>query len=287
MKFGVVLPSYGPQAGRLAMVDCANAAESLGFDSIWLTDHVLLPETDSAKFGTIFEAVTSMAYLAGVTRSIKLGISVLILPQRNPIEVAKQIATVDVLSSGRAVLAVGIGWSAGEYANLGAPFHERGKRMDEYIKILRTLWRGGRIFSFSGTYYQFENASFAPGTIQAGGPELRVGGNSLAALRRAVMLADGWHPVNLEADVLSARMSKVRPLLLNRPFNVSMRMDLNFSAAPGEAFLAGSPEQVVEQLRVLQAAGVQEAILVVNADSSAARERAMQTIAKQVMPALR
>jgi probable F420-dependent oxidoreductase len=287
MKFGIVLPSYGPQAGRLAMVDCANAAEALGFDSIWLTDHLLLPESDANRFGAIFESISTLSYLAAMTSRIHLGISSLVLPQRNPIEVAKQLATVDNLSSGRVMLAVGVGLSAGEFANLGYDFHDRGQRLDEYLKILRTLWRGGSLVSFSGKYFRFEKAVFAPPPVQAGGPELWVGGNSPAALRRAVLLADGWHPDSIEPGDLSLQLAAVRPLLLNRPFAVAMRMRLDFNARPGEAFLAGAVDQVTEKLRALQAAGLTHAALVLEAPSNAARERAMQTIARQVIPALR
>lgn len=286
MKFGIVLPSYGPQASRPAVMDTASAAESLGFDSIWTTDHILLPQSDGERFGTIFESMTTLAYLAAVTSRVRLGISSLVLPQRNPIEVAKQIATLDVLSGGRAVLAVAVGWSRGEYANLGYTFHDRGKRMDEYIQVLRALWGGGPVVSFSGKYYHFENAAFAPGSLQAGGPELWVGGNSPAALRRAVLLADGWHPDSLEPDVLDQRLAKARPLLLDRPFTISMRGRLDFQAQPGERFLAGSPEQVAEKVRALQDAGLTYLLVDLQAASPAARERAMQTFARQVMPAL-
>jgi len=101
MKFGVVLPSYGAQSGRLATVDTALAAESLGFDSAWTTDHLALPQADAARYSPLLEAVTTLAYLAGLTQRVRLGISALVLPQRNPVEVARQIATLDVLSGGR------------------------------------------------------------------------------------------------------------------------------------------------------------------------------------------
>jgi alkanesulfonate monooxygenase SsuD/methylene tetrahydromethanopterin reductase-like flavin-dependent oxidoreductase (luciferase family) len=109
MKFGVILPNYGPQAGRLATLDTALAAESLGFDSAWLTDHLAVPESDGEAYTPIFEAVTTLAYLAASTGSIRLGISALVLPQRNPYEIGKQMASMDVLSGGRVMLAVGIG----------------------------------------------------------------------------------------------------------------------------------------------------------------------------------
>ncbi|HZW03364.1 MAG TPA: LLM class flavin-dependent oxidoreductase, partial [Anaerolineaceae bacterium] len=223
MKFGVVLPSYGPQSGRSPIVDTALAAERLGFDSAWATDHLALPESDSERFGHIYESLITLSYLAASTLTLRLGTSALVLPQRNPVEVAKQAATLDVLSGGRVILAAGIGWSEGEYHNLGHDFHNRGKRMDEALRVLRTLWRGQRTASFKGQYYNFEKVVFSPGPIQSGGPELWVGGNSRAALRRAAYLADGWHPNARGVETLQRMLKGAAVLLGKRPFAVALR----------------------------------------------------------------
>src|SRR3972149_5210821 len=113
MKFGIVLPNFGQDATRLSIVDTTLAAESLGFDSVWVTDHLALPQSNARQYGLIFEAVTTLSYLAGSTGRIRLGISALVLPQRNPVEIAKELATLDVLSGGRVILAAGIGWASG------------------------------------------------------------------------------------------------------------------------------------------------------------------------------
>ena len=134
MKIGLILPNYGPEATRAGLLDSALAAEKLGFDSIWLTDHLALPKKDAGQYGHIFESTTSLAFLAAITSTIRLGISTLILPQRNPVEVAKSLATLDVLSGGRILLTAGIGWSQGEYRNLGYNFQNRAKRMNEALK---------------------------------------------------------------------------------------------------------------------------------------------------------
>lgn len=288
MKFGVVLPSYDPRAGRLGILDTALAAEQLGFDSVWLTDHLALSVPDADTFGQIFEAVATLAYLAGSTSRIRLGISSLVLPQRNPVEVAKQLATADVLSGGRVMLAAGIGWAESEYRNLGYPFDDRAERMEEALKVLRTLWRGGsRPFSFQGKYYAFENLVFSPPAVQLGGPPLWVAGNSPAALRRAIMLADGWHADSLSAPALAVMLSDVRPMLANRPFTISMRTTL--SRQPVEdapAALTGTPDAMIEQLRALQAAGLETIIFNINAESQAERERILKSFAQEVIPAL-
>ncbi len=218
MKFGLILPNYGPDATRYSILDSALAAEKLGFDSIWLTDHLALPKEDAGRFGHIYEALTSMAFLAASTRTIRLGISTLILPQRNPLEVAKALATLDVLSGGRINLTAGIGWSQGEYQNLGYDFQNRGKRMDEALQVLRTVWRGQSKVSYKGKYYNFENMVISPGPVQPGGPPLWVAGNSKFALKRAVMLSDGWHPNAGSPQLLHEMLTQVQTLIAEPSF---------------------------------------------------------------------
>jgi probable F420-dependent oxidoreductase len=284
IKFGVILPSYGKQANRLPIVDTAQLAESLRFDSIWVTDHLALPQSESDRFPRLFESISTLGYLAGITRQVKLGISALILPQRHPFEVAREIATIDVLSGGRTLLAAGIGWSEGEYTNLGYDFHNRGRRMDEAVKVLRTCWRGREVVSFQGAFYNFEQAYFSPLPLQEGGPPLWIAGNSSAALRRAMNLADGWHPTNISAADLAQAVASFTPLVKARPFTVCARLRLSFSESES-AQVSGSPDRVTSQLKEYAAAGMNYALLHFDGDSQAARQRAMQTFAAEVAPA--
>ncbi|HSV85940.1 MAG TPA: TIGR03619 family F420-dependent LLM class oxidoreductase [Levilinea sp.] len=284
IKFGVTLPSYGIQANRLPIVDTANLAESLRFDSVWLTDHLALPRTESDRFPRLFEAIATLGYLAGVTRHIRLGISALVLPQRHPFEVARAIATVDVLSGGRTLLAVGIGWCQGEYQNLGYNFHNRGRRMDEAVKVLRTCWRGREVVSFQGEFYHFEQAYFSPLPLQEGGPPLWVAGNSPAALRRAMNLADGWHPTQISAPDLKQATAQFTPFVQARPFTVCCRLRLSFQDS-ASAQLCGGPAKVIDQLNIYRIAGMNYALLHFEGDSQAARQRAMEVFASEVAPA--
>jgi probable F420-dependent oxidoreductase len=288
MNFGVILPNYGPEMGRLPVLDTAHAAESLGFDSVWTTDHLAISEHESGVYSPLLEALTTLSYLAGSTGSVRLGISALVLPQRNPLEVAREIATLDVLSGGRLLLAVGIGWSQSEYANLGYAFKNRGARMDEALQVLRTAWRGSRVISYSGKHYRFENADFAPSPIQTGGPPLWVAGNSPRALRRAAILADGWHPVNLPPAEIERMLRVVRPLLGTRPFTIAPRLTLSFEAGldPAPA-LSGDPATMIEQLKAYAQSGAAYAILHFTGETQAARERAMRRFAREIMPALK
>lgn len=288
MNFGVVLPTYGKNASRLAIVDTALAAEELGFDSVWVTDHLALPQADAERFGHIFEAITTLSYLAASTRRVRLGISTLVLPQRNPLEIGKELATLDALSGGRLILTAGIGWSAGEYANLGYNFHNRGKRMDEALKVLRTLWRGGKVISFSGQFYQFDQVVLSPPPVQAGGPPIWVAGDSPAALKRAVYYADGWHPNSHPPETIAAALNSVKHLLGTRPFTVCMRARLDFDAPADDPVgaLTGNPAQVAAALHQYRQAGVDTVIFSCSGETQGARQRCLKTFQKQVIPAL-
>lgn len=288
MKFGVVLPTYGEKASRLAVVDTALLAESLGYDSVWVTDHLALPEVDSQRFGTIFEALTTLGYLAASVPRVKLGVSALVLPQRNPVEAGKQLATLDVLSGGRLILAAGIGWSRGEYANLGYDFKNRARRMEEAMKILRTLWRGQRVVSFSGRYYSFENMVIDPRPLQPGGPPLWAAGDSAAALQRGLRLADGWHPNAMLPEALAWLLAPHQAALRLRPFTIAMRQRLEWGAPhdPRSAYLTGGADEMIQRLRTLQGLGVSQVLLTPQAESQRERDNVLQHFAAEVMPAL-
>jgi len=285
MKFGIVLPTFGANASRLEIVETALAAERMGYDSIWVTDHLALPRADAERFGCIFEAITTLSYLAASTRSVHLGISTLVLPQRNPVEVAKEIATLDVLSGGRMIVTAGIGWSAGEYANLGQNFKNRARRMDEALQVLRTLWSGETTASFQGRYYHFDEAVIDPQPLQLGGPPLWVAGNSPTAVMRAVHYGDGWHPSSARPDQLAEWLAPVRPVIGARPFTICARVNISISDQPDISALpiSGTPSQVREQLKAYEQAGANYIILYFRAETQAERESAMQTFYKEII----
>jgi len=285
MKFGVILPHFGPNSTPDDVLAAAQTAERLGYASIWTTDHILLPHSDGARFGRIIESITSLAYLAGQTETIKLGISSLVLPQRDPILVAKQIAALDALSGGRTILCVGVGWSQGEYQNLSQPFHNRGRRMDEAMDVLRYLWRAGEDekISYDGTYYQFKEALFSPAPVQPGGPPLWVAGNSKAALRRAAQRGDGWHPTSLSLERFIKLAQDFQTLPTDRNPTISARMHLSFEDANPRAQLRGSPEEVIEILHQYQLAGLSYPVITFPGDTHQQREEAMQRFREQVV----
>jgi probable F420-dependent oxidoreductase len=284
MKFGVILPNFGQETSRKALLATAQAAEGLGFDSIWSTDHILLPKQDASRFGRIYEAITSLAFLAGTTSHIKLGVSSLVLPQRNPILVAKQIAALDALSAGRVMLCVGVGWSQGEFSNLGESFENRGRRTNEAIRLLRTLWQaeGNAPVSFQGRYYRFHEAVFSPAPAQPGGPPIWVGGHSQAALQRAAKLGDGWHPSSLSLESFRPLALRFQSLLAGREKPISLRMRLTFG--PSKDPLQGSPDQVAKTLQAFQESGLDYAVITFPGESQTKREKAMRRFMETVAP---
>lgn len=143
MRFGVCVPNYGVTGTTATVKAVALEAESLGYDSVWCTDHILMPKNSGTPYEEILESMTTLAFLASETRRVRLAVSSLVMPLRNPITVAKQLATIDNLSNGRIILATGAGWNETELSYLGSNFHDRGKRLDESIRLIRKLWSGG------------------------------------------------------------------------------------------------------------------------------------------------
>src|SRR3989442_15276433 len=141
MKFGICVPNYGESSSPEALRTVALEAEGAGCDSLWTTDHVLMPRNSGTPYERIFDSITTLAYLAPITNRVRLGISSLIIAMRNPVVVAKQLATIDNLAGARIVLAIGAGWNEKEFASLGSNFRNRGRRVDASIRLLRALWR--------------------------------------------------------------------------------------------------------------------------------------------------
>ena len=208
MKYGFTLPGRGPMATPENLGIIANKGEEFGFDALLTGDHILVPKAISSPYpyteggefpgsatGESMEQITLLSYIAGQTSKIRLVTSVLIVPHRNPLIAAKSLATLDVLSGGRLVVGVGVGWMREEFQALGLPpFEERGAVTDEYIKAFKTLWTEDDP-SFEGKYVSFDDISFLPKPVQKPHPPIWVGGESRPALRRAAELADGWYPL--------------------------------------------------------------------------------------------
>lgn len=288
MRFGLILSNYGASASPDTLLAEAGAAEAFGFDSAWTTDHVFLPRGDAGRFGRILEALVCLAYLAGRTQRLRLGVSSLVLPQREPVLAAKQLASLDVLASGRLIVCVGIGWSAGEYKNLGARFSDRGRRMEEATTALRALLqaRNEEPLSFPGRFYAFADGVFSPPPIQSGGPPLWMAGNSEAAIRRAARLADVWHPSGVSPDQIRQAMSILRSEAPGRSVGISLRLRVSFDPETTNARICGSPDVVRAALDEYREAGVEYAVLDFQPSDPARRLHEMERFSREVMPRL-
>jgi probable F420-dependent oxidoreductase len=210
MKLTVEFPSVSYREGPAAVAELARAIERIGYDHIDIFDHVVMgvpiegrPRGPYNPAMPILEALALLAYLAAVTSRITLGTEVLVLPQRQPALVAKQVSTIDTLSGGRVRLGVGVGWQESEYHALGEPFGTRGARMDEAIRLLRAYWTDVEV-SFSSAYYPTISMAMEPKPPQGGRLPIWIGGNSEAAYRRVGRLGDGWLASRV-TDAASAR----------------------------------------------------------------------------------
>ena len=208
MHYGFTLAGRGPFAQTDALSTLAKHGEALGFDALCTGDHIVVPRhitsrypyTESGAFpgsgsGEYLEQLTVLSFLAGQTQRIQLVTSVLIVPHRNPLVAAKQLATLDVLSKGRVVVGIGVGWMREEFVALGLPpFAERGAVTDEYLQIFKELWTSQNP-SFQGQYCQFDDLDFLPKPVQHPHPPIWVGGESRRALQRTARYANGWYPI--------------------------------------------------------------------------------------------
>src|SRR5215212_1734435 len=205
MKIGVQIPNNSDKLRQIGLAKLGRLAEDAGADSIWVNDHLLMVEGGRSPYpftpdGAIpwpvnlpwYECLTAASFLAATTSRCRIGTSVLILPQRNVLELAKTTATLDALSGGRLVFGIGAGWFAEEIEVLGYGFRTRGQRTDEMIEVLRRCWTG-RPRPFEGKEITVpEGLVFEPRPAQPGGPPILVGGMSRAALKRAALRGDGW-----------------------------------------------------------------------------------------------
>ncbi len=217
MKLTVDYPSVAFREGPSKVLDFGRGLEEIGYDEIAVFDHVVMGYPTDDRSGPryppqmpILEAIVLLAQLAAVTERIGLSTEVLVLPQRQPVLVAKQISTIDLLSQGRVRLGVGVGWQESEYDALEEDFSNRGRRMDEAIRLIRSYWSDERI-DFQGDHYTSTAMAMEPKPAQSGGPPIWIGGGSGAALRRTAQLGDGWMgSATVGADRITRSLETIR-----------------------------------------------------------------------------
>jgi len=275
MKLGVCVPNYGESCSVEALRTVAAEAEKRGYDSIWCTDHVLMPKNSGTPYEKIFESVTTLAYLAATTNRLRLGISSLITPMRNPVVVAKQLATIDNLSNGRLILATSAGWNETEFSHLGSNFHNRGKRLDESIQLIKDLWAGKTHFQSSVLLPKFKDAVFEPTPVQQT-LSIWIGGSSQAAMKRAATLGDAWHPNVQTFDKFAKLVSEFRESFPgSKEMDICVRIGLNsksdrseYTSPLGEkrVMLSSNREENRNIMKRLEWLGVSYAVIAPNPD---------------------
>lgn len=255
----------GFEATPEGIVETACKAEELGFDAVLLNDHIIVDGSPRAlpSWGNTYDPLIALSYVAARTTRIRIGTSVLIMPYRNPIATAKMLATLDQLSGGRVIAGVGVGWCEAEFAALGVPFHERGARTTEYLRLWQACW-GPDPVTFQGQFFAFTDMYIKPKPVQQPHPPLWIGGSSRPALRRAAEFAQVWQPTQMSAADMRQCQAYLREACtrIGRQDMPAIRMSVrvNFSAVTGAATPSaadrpigqGTPAQVAEDLRRLR-----------------------------------
>jgi len=310
MQFGLGLPHAGTSAHGASIIQFAQRAEALGFESLWCGDHIVLPTEGTTQYpytsdGSFprasqvgfVETMTLLAYVAAVTERIRLGSTVIIVPYRNPIVQAKMFASLDVLSGGRAICGVGVGWLQKEFDVLGASYKDRGPVTDEYLQIFRVLWTEAHP-AFHGKFYQFDGIQFWPKPVQQPLP-IWVGGHSKRSIRRAIVYGSAWHPTRQTPEFVAEHVPYLRQEAERTgrdpaSITVSLKRSLHITdiGLAGEvAFrsgnaLVGTTQDIIDDARRCQDFGIQQLTYDFRTDDVHEQIAMMEQLASRVVPAV-
>ena len=263
LEFGCHLPTWGPGATREALVTLARRVEALGYDSVWASDHVVVPFAIGSRYpynatgdfplpptANFLEPLTALALVAGVTERVRLGTTVLVIPHRHPVLAAKMLATLDHLAPGRVILGAGVGWMREEIELLGAPYEQRGAWTDEALRVMRACWTQERV-SFRGRFFTVPEVGFAPKPARGAIP-IWIGGHTPRALRRVAELGDGWHAAFATPDVLRTglvELGRACEKAGRDPASLTLSVRMGVSARR-------EPSEVLREVEALRAVGV-------------------------------
>jgi probable F420-dependent oxidoreductase len=313
MQFGVTVPNYRRLASTENLVQIARRSEELGFDSLWVTDHVVVPEAYREMFGArVFDPLSVMAFLAAHTQRVKLGTAVLVIPYRNPLVVAKQLATIDNLSGGRVVFGTGAGWAREEFDALGVAYAERGPMTDEYLRVILELWTSEKPH-FEGQYVNFDAVHAEPRPIQQPHPPILIGGYGKRAIRRAVALGQGWLPDGMSLPDLERAIGFLHqtaseagrdPASLSVALRTGMYLSSVADRPPGQDVapweqstqfategerrpFRGNVEQVVDDIREAERIGIHHLIFEPPVQRGDERFDMIEAFAQDVLPVFR
>jgi probable F420-dependent oxidoreductase len=289
MDYGLVLPNLGAGASPEGLLAAVEAAEDHGFTDVWTTDHILIDRDNESDYGRLYEAITTLAWLAGHSRAIRLGTSVIVVPMRNAVVLAKELATVDALSGGRLIAGFGVGWNAKEFGNVGVAdrFHERGAYLDETVAVCRHLWSGADA-PFHGRFHDFEDYTFEPLPVQGGDLPIWLGAREERALRRVGRLADAYHSSATAPAAYATRVPIIRAAAeaAGRPMpRLSARARLELDAGPASFYtIHGSPADAAAEIRAFAELGVDHLALAFPPRDADGIRRAVDRFVTEVVP---
>jgi probable F420-dependent oxidoreductase len=262
VKFGYILPNYGDRISAQQLVELSRTCEEIGFDSVWATDHIIMPTELREPYGQLLEPLITLASIASATERLRVGTSCIVLPQRNPILLAKQAAALDVFSKGRVILGFGAGWAKPEFHFLNADFDRRGKVMDESIRLMKSLWRD-EVVNFDGEFFHVKEALFFPKPANKDIP-VWIGGNGRSAISRTVRLGDGWHPVGPEVEGFRRGAEEIRRSRREATLSMRMTTDVRKRRAPyvgpnneKRVAVSGSPAEIRKEIDDYAKAGLE------------------------------
>lgn len=242
LKFGLASIGVGAYSYPETMLRIAQAAEAAGLDSVWTGEHIVIADIPGKPFRIPAETrflspIVALTYIAAYTRTLRLATGVILLPQYNPLVLAKELASLDVLSEGRLIFGVGVSSSEQEFRALGVSFHDRGARTDEYLAAIRAIWTEAKP-SYSGKFVSFSDVQAYPRPLQKPYPPIVIGGHSPAAFRRAIESGNGWYGWALDLDTTAQALAGLREAA-NRYSRPASLGELEISVAPrGEIDIA-------------------------------------------------
>lgn len=299
MKFGICLPiRIDADAGT--NINIAKTAEEIGFDSVWASDHVIMPENRVGMFSkNFYDPFILLSYIAADTSRIKIGTSVIILPYRNPVVVAKMIATLDVLSGGRVIFGVGPGWMKEEFETLGVPHNARGRMTNEYLRAIKVLWESDSP-DFEGEFVKFSGVKFHPKPLQKPHPSIWIAGSSEHAIKRAVRLGDGWHPTWVSPEDVRSGIAELRSVAEKEGrdlsgFAYTVRNRIKIIIGDGESLpdkkrnepsfvLRGTVSEITDYIAEYRELGVSHIIFDPDVDNADEIFDIMKRLAESVLP---
>ncbi len=307
MRIGIQVPQFGPHSSGSAIRDLAQEVEERGLDSVWVSDHVVVPTVnesdyphsrkglDTDNLQRCFEAVTTLGFLASATSRVRLGTSVLVPALRHPVLAASMLATVDALSEGRLVLGLGAGWLREEFDALGAPTYERrGALLEEIVEIFTALWATGRA-DHRGEFFSFREVVSEPQPVQGPRPPVWIGGNSPVAIARAARIADGWHAARLNPTEFAAGVARLRDAgsaagrdadRIEPSLTVLLRLQDAEIEPDRLRDLVGTPAAIARRLAEYAHAGAQTVVLGLDPrEPLDQRTRTLDVLVNEILPA--